>query len=87
MMGGGLTSLLGQAAGIGRRPSMPSSEIHRGASGMDRARHGQPPAAIATETKTMTEDRIVSPSTYHLLPPKNSALGLLANLKETRKVK
>jgi hypothetical protein len=71
-MGGVRTSSLGRAAGVVRRPSMPSSEIHQGADGMDRARHGRPPAAMAMKTKIMTEDRIVSPSTYHLLPPKNS---------------
>ncbi len=65
--GGGRTSSSGRSASVVRRPSIPSSEIHRGADGMDRARHGRPPAAMAT-----TEYRIVSPSTYHLLPPKNS---------------
>ena len=65
--GGGRTSSSGWATSVVRRPSIPSPEIHRGADGMDRARHGRPPAAMAT-----TEDRIVSPSTYHLLPPKNS---------------
>jgi hypothetical protein len=30
------------------------------------------PVAMAMKTKTMTEDRIVSPSTYHLLPSNNS---------------
>ncbi len=43
-----------------------------GADGMDRARHGRPPAAMGTKTKTKTEDRIVFPGTYHLLPPNNS---------------
>ncbi len=70
--GGGRTSSLGHAASVVRRPSKPSSEIHWGANGMDRARHGRPPAAMATKTKTMTEECIVPPSTYHLLPPKNS---------------
>jgi hypothetical protein len=65
--GGGHTSSSGRAASVVRRPSILSSEIHWGADGMDRARHGRPPAAMA-----MTEDCIVSPSTYHLLPPKNS---------------
>jgi hypothetical protein len=66
-MGDGRTSSSGRAASVIRRPSIFSSEIHRGADGMDRARHGQPPAMMA-----MMEDPIVSPSTYHLLPPKNS---------------
>jgi hypothetical protein len=39
---------------------------------MDRARHGRPLAAMAMKTKIMMEDRIMSPSTYHLLPLKNS---------------
>ncbi len=69
--GGGRTSSSVRAAGVVRRPSIPSSKIHWGANGMDRARHGRPPAAMATKTKTMTEERIVSPSTYHFLPPKN----------------
>jgi hypothetical protein len=72
MTGGSCTQLSGWAAVVVRRPSMPSSEIHWGANGMDRERHGRPPAAMATKTKTMTEDRIVSPGTYHLLPPNNS---------------
>ncbi len=66
-MGGGRTLSLDRASSVVRRPSIPSSEIHRGADGMDRARHGRLPAAMA-----MTENRIESPSTYHLLPPKNS---------------
>jgi hypothetical protein len=70
--GGGCMQSSGWAAGVVRRPLMPSSEIHRGADGMDRARHGRPPAAMAMKTKTMMEDRIVSPGTYHLLPPNNS---------------
>jgi hypothetical protein len=65
--GGGRTSLSGRAASVVRCPLVLSSEIHWGANGMDRARHGRPPAAMAT-----MEDHIVSPSTYHLLPPKNS---------------
>jgi hypothetical protein len=67
MAGGGCTSLLGRAASVVCRPSIQLSKIHRGANGMDRARHGQPLAAMA-----MTKDCIVSPSTYHLPPPKNS---------------
>jgi hypothetical protein len=65
--GGSRMSSSGRAARVICRPSILSSEIHRGADGMDRARPGRPPAAMAT-----TEDRIVSPSTYHLLPPKKS---------------
>jgi hypothetical protein len=57
----------GRAASVVRRPLIPSSKIHWGADKMDRTRHGQPPATMA-----MREDRIVSPSTYHLLPPNNS---------------
>jgi hypothetical protein len=71
-MVGGCTSSSGRATGVFRRPLMPLSEIHRRADRMDRARHGRLPAAMAMKTKIMTEDRIVSPSTYHLLPPKNS---------------
>ncbi len=67
MKGGRRTSSLGWATSVVRRPSILLSEIHRGANGMDRVRHGHLPVAMAT-----TEDRIVSPSTYHLLPPKNS---------------
>jgi hypothetical protein len=54
--GGDRTLSSGWAADIIRRPSMPLSEIHRGADGMDRARHGRPPAAMATKTKIMTEE-------------------------------
>jgi hypothetical protein len=71
--GGGRTLSSGRAASVVRRPSILLSEIHRGANGMDRARHGQPPATMAT-----TEDRIVSPSTYYLLSqgiPPNQAQG------------
>ncbi len=67
MTGGGCTLSSSWAASVIRRPLIPSSEIHWGADEMDRARHGRPPAVMA-----MTEDRIVSPSTYHLLTPKNS---------------
>ncbi len=67
MTGGGRTLSSGRASSFVRRPLIPSSKIHRGADGMDKARHGRLPAAMG-----MTEDRIVSPSTYHLLPPKNS---------------
>jgi hypothetical protein len=66
MTGGSRTLLSGWAASVVRRPSILSSKIYPGADRMDRARHGQPLAAMAT-----TEDRIVSPSTYHLLPLKN----------------
>jgi hypothetical protein len=66
-MGGSCTLLSGWASSVVCHPSILSSEIHRGANGMDRARHGRLPAMMA-----MTEDPIVSPSTYHLSPPKNS---------------
>ncbi len=72
MTGGGCMQLSGWAAGVVCHPLMPLSEIHQGPKGMDRTRHERLPAAMGTKTKTMTEDRIVSPGTYHLLPPNSS---------------
>ncbi len=76
--GGSRTSSSDRATGVVHRPLMPSSKIHWGGDRMDRARHGQPPAAMATKTNSMTEECIVSPSTYHLPPQRilpNQAQG------------